>query len=80
MFKFELGLKATTKVTKQKGIITSRSENLFGCNRYYIQPEADKEGKVIDGFWTDEEDLVVSKGKPINALKKNTGGPMSKIR
>lgn len=78
MFKHELGKKVKTRVTKMEGIITSRSENLYGCNRYYIQPQAGKDKKVPDGWWTDEDDVVVvSDG--VKAAPKNTGGPMSRV-
>ncbi|MDD4931650.1 MAG: hypothetical protein PHG66_05925 [Candidatus Colwellbacteria bacterium] len=78
MFKHELGVEAVSKVTGMKGIITARSQNLYGCNRYFIQPKVDKEGKPVDGWWTDEDDVHV-KGKGVTAPRKDTGGPMSKI-
>ena len=77
MFKHELGVEVESKVTKLKGIIISRSECLYGCNRYFIQPKADKEGKLVDGWWVDEDDIIV-KGRGVNAKKKDTGGMMSK--
>ncbi len=82
MFEHEMGIGVESRVQKLKGIITSRSENLYGCNRYYIQPQADKEGKAIDGWWVDEEDIKY-KSKGISVPKKGEkipGGPMSKTR
>ena len=78
MFKHELGIEAESKSTKLKGIIINRSETLYGCNRYYIQPPAGKDMKVPDGWWVDEDDVVV-KGKGVLAKRKDTGGPMSKV-
>lgn len=49
MFKHRLGLLAKSRTTGLKGIITSRSENLYGCNRYYIQPKYNKDMKQLDG-------------------------------
>lgn len=76
MFKHELGKEAETKTTKLKGVITARSENLYGCNRYYIQPPASKDYKVPDGWWVDEDDVNVL-GGGVFAEPKDTGGPMS---
>ena len=56
MFKFVLGLEVESKVSKIRGIITSRSENLYGCNRYYIQLPMSENLKV-EGWWVDEEDV-----------------------
>jgi hypothetical protein len=78
MFKHTLGVEVESRVAKIKGIITSRSENLYGCNRYFVQPPAGKDGKYADGYWTDEDDLIV-KGKGVTTPKKNTGGPMSRV-
>lgn len=78
MFKHELGAEAESKVTKLKGILTSRSENLYGCNRYYIQPSVFSDHKVPDGWWVDEDDIVII-GRGITISPKNTGGPMSNI-
>jgi len=76
-FKHELGLLAESKVSAFKGIITSRSQNLYGCNRYYIQSKMNKDMKV-EGWWVDEDDIII-KGKGVTAKSKDTGGPMSKI-
>lgn len=77
MFKHELGVEVESKVSKLKGILTSCSECLFGCNRYFVSPKVDKDNKAVDGWWIDEDDIIV-KGKGITTPKKNTGGPMSK--
>lgn len=79
MFKHDLGVEIETRVSKLKGIIVSRSECIFGCNRYYIQPKADKDGKQPDGWWIDEDDVAVT-GKGVKTEKKLTGGLMSRDR
>lgn len=77
MFKHELGKEVEAKVTKLRGVLTSRSENLYGCNRYFIQPPVGSERKVPDGWWVDEDDLEVV-GDGVKATPKDTGGPMSR--
>lgn len=77
-FKHELGKEVKAKVTGLTGIITSRSQCLYGCNRYYVQPPVGKDKKVPDGWWVDEDDITVV-GKGVTAKTKDTGGPMSKV-
>jgi hypothetical protein len=64
MFTIELGVQAESNITGLKGTVTSRSEHLNGCNRYWVQPKIGKDGKVPEGMWHDEAELVVKK-KPI---------------
>jgi hypothetical protein len=77
MFKHNLGLKAKARVSQLTGILTSRSECLYGCNRYFIQPPVGQDGKVPDGWWVDEDDVEIV-GEGITTPPKNTGGPMSR--
>lgn len=77
-FKHDLGALVLTKTTHLTGVLTSRSENLYGCNRYFVQPRVDKDGKVPDGWWVDEDDITVT-GDGVTAEPKDTGGPMSRI-
>lgn len=77
MFKHALGIKVKAKTTGLTGIITNRSECLYGCNRYCIQPKVGKDDKVPDSWWVDEDDIVVV-GDGVKAVPKKTGGPMSR--
>jgi hypothetical protein len=80
MFEIELGSRVVSKITKFEGIVVSRSEHLNGCNRYWVQPQVDKDKKVPDGAWVDEQELDVT-SKPKLARKNNDrGGFPSKIR
>jgi len=79
MFKIELGKEVKDKVSGLKGIITSRSENLNMCNRYYVQPKADKDMKIPDGWWLDEMQLkIIGSGVAPKPEKLRNGGPMGK--
>ena len=82
MFTVELGKEVKDKITGLKGIITSRSENINMCNRYYIQPVAGKDMKIPDGLWIDEMQLeVIGNGvAPKPEKERKTGGPMSRIQ
>lgn len=78
MFKHPLGAEVEARVTKLRGIITARSENLYGCNRYYIQPRVGTDGKVPEGWWVDEDDLLVLSANALETPRKSVGGPMSR--
>lgn len=81
MFKIELGSEVKSDVCGFTGIATSRSEHLNGCNRYWVQPKIGKDGKMPDGNWLDEPELIVIK-KP--KMKRNNderpGGFPSQIK
>jgi hypothetical protein len=59
VFRHDLGDRVKDVVTGITGIVVSRSESLFGCARYWLQPEGHKDGKPHDGCWFDEESLQV---------------------
>lgn len=81
MFKHKLGLSAETRTTGLKGILMSRAQWLFGCNRYHIQPKVDKDNKVPNGWWVDEDDIKILGDGIILEKKEGSklGGPMSKL-
>jgi len=71
-FKIALGSKVKDNITGLTGIVTSRTEWLNGCKRYAVQPKINKDGKVPDVEWIDEDQLTVI--KTVITEQKNTGG------
>jgi hypothetical protein len=51
------------RVTGLKGVITSASTHLNGCDRYFVQPSIGKGSAVPDGYWIDDMDLSINKKK-----------------
>jgi len=76
-FKHELGSQAKSITRGFKGNIGSRSECLYGCNRYLIEPIAKKDGTLSESYWFDEDDVLVTKPPAKKRVKKDTGGPAS---
>lgn len=74
VFKYPLGVEAESNITGMKGIIIARSLHLNGCFQYFIRPRVDKDGKMPDGIWLSENEVVVIKSDPINPGNKKTGG------
>ena len=59
MFKLELGQIAKDKITGFQGILTARCEFLTGCNRYCIQPQDLRDGRIIDSIYFDEDQIQI---------------------
>lgn len=64
-FVFQNGDRVKDVISGLTGIITSRSEHLFGCNRYWVQPEESKDLKAEGGGWFDEDSLRLVKAGAI---------------
>jgi len=80
-FLIELGSRVKCKSTNFSGVVTSRSECLYGCNRYTVQPQVidpAKEMKLPDAYAFDEDDLEFIE-TVVEKKLRNTGGPIEKI-
>lgn len=73
-FSIELGSKVKSVVSGFEGVITSRSEHLNGCNRYWVAPKIDKDGKLPDGYWLDEHELEVVEAPTLQRKGQERGG------
>lgn len=79
MFQLELGALVKDKVTGFKGKIIARTEWLYGCRRYTVQPEGiNKEGKLFDTANFDEDSLEVVKSG-VSGTVKDSGGPQPNV-
>lgn len=78
-----LGSVAQDKITGFKGTVVARTDYMTGCSRYCIQPKTDKEGKIPDDGWFDENFLkVTSKGissEVIPISERDLGGPQRHV-
>jgi hypothetical protein len=73
-FKYPNGSPAECIISGFKGVITSRSEHTNGCDRYWVQPKVDKDGKFCSGTWFDEVDLKVTSAPIIEKKNPERGG------
>ncbi len=74
-FTIDLGSRVRHRIHGMEGIVTARIQYLTGCNQYNVASDhLDKEGKLIDGHYFDEDHLVVI-GKLELSEPKNFGGP-----
>lgn len=74
----ELGREILDRVTKLKGIAVSRTTYLNGCVRVGLQPPLDKDGKVQDCFFIDEQQLDYTENVDhvLKQSEEKRGGPM----
>ena len=64
-------------VTGFMGTVTSRVEYLTGCIQYCLKPRVDKDGKMIDGQYFDEQRLEVYDDGVVEVESTPTGGPQA---
>lgn len=58
MTRISLGCRVTDTINGFAGLTTGRIEYLNGCRQFLVKPEGlDKDGKVQDGIWIDEQYL-----------------------
>ena len=67
MNRINLGDKVRDRVVGLSGIVTSRTEYLFGCVRIQVQPQS-KGGKAADSFTTDEPQVELVKAGVITPI------------
>jgi hypothetical protein len=79
-FMFELGCEVVSKISGFKGVLTSRSEHLNGCNRYWVAPKVGKDGKLPDGYWMDEAEIKVTKETNLKPKNQERGGFPSRVK
>ena len=72
-----LGNKVKDVVTGFTGVAISKVEYLNGCIRYCVMPMVGKDGKMPDGEYVDEGQLVIVDTEilPSKDKKEPTGGP-----
>lgn len=79
-FTIELGSIVKSNISGYKGMVTSRSEHINGCNRYWVMPQVDKDGKLHEGYWFDECELIVMRQSKLKKKNDDRGGFPSRIK
>jgi len=59
MRRLEIGAIVRDKITGFVGMATAKTSYITGCDRYYLTPSVDKDGKCPDGKYFDEGTLEV---------------------
>jgi len=73
-FDLPAGITVSNKINGAEGTIRTRTQRINGCLQYYIATRYNDEGKKIDGFYSDFEDLEVLNW---NGKKEGAESPIS---
>ncbi len=79
-FLLENGTEVKSNLSGFQGIIVARADHINGCNRYYVSPTVDKDGKLPDSYWFDEAELVIVKKAKVRPKNNDRGGFASKTK
>jgi hypothetical protein len=71
---FELGRTYRDLITGFTGVATGHVRYISGCNQVLLQPPVDKEGKLREPQWFDEQRLEVKGTKAIVLDNSETPG------
>lgn len=74
MPRFKLGSKVKDKVTGYTGIVTTRTEHLNGCIQYGVNGPVDEQGKMIEGYNIDEQQLELIEEDAVKVKKESFPG------
>lgn len=72
-----IGDEVRHKVTGFSGIITTHAKHLAGCDRFWIEPKVDSNGKAMDGQWADIDLIEIVRPNVIDPIvyeRKAPGG------
>jgi len=74
MFRLDLGIIVTDRVSGFTGMITGRAEYSTGCRQYIVVPTASADGTTYnEAHWFDEERLL----PPGETVTEKKGGPQA---
>lgn len=74
--KLEFGLKVRDKITGFEGTVDGHCVYMTGCSQWRVLPVVDKEGKMQNGHWIDEDRLEEVVGKPVTVTVEHPSGPV----
>lgn len=84
---FELGDILRDRITGFKGVAVAKTEFMFACRRWCLQPDKLHDGKPIDDRWFDEPQLEFVKKSEMSPILRDResradkpGGPGIPVR
>lgn len=70
----KLGQRVKDKITELEGIAVTKCIYLSGCIQFCVKPKMDKDGKISEGEWIDEQNLEIIDDGILVIEKKPPGG------
>jgi hypothetical protein len=76
------GQRVECKITGFSGIVVAYATHLTGCDRIFVQPSVDKDGKYRDGSWLDITTVKVLEENAVqlDVVPNKEGGPPSALK
>lgn len=71
----ELGDKLKCRITGFVGIATTHAKHLSGCDRFWVSPQIDADGKSREGQWLDIDMVEIIEPKVIEVVSYPTKAP-----
>ena len=71
----EKGDRVRDKVTGFTGIITTHASHLAGCDRMWVTPSVDRDGKLVEGQWFDIDMLEIVEPNALESVKYTRSAP-----
>jgi hypothetical protein len=71
----KLGAKVRDRITGFVGIAVMRSDYINGCVRYGVQGPMDKDGKIPEAYYVDEQQCEVLEEAVHEPAEAKRGGP-----
>jgi hypothetical protein len=72
--KTKLGNTYRDRITGFSGVATGWTTYISGCSQVLLAPPVDKEGKLVEAQWFDEQRLVDLRAEPIALDNSETPG------
>ena len=84
--KIELGDLAEDTITKYRGVVVAFSKHITGCDRFTLQSQDIKDGKIPDAYTFDvttvrlvERGVAVAPRVPLPEPVRRAGGPPARV-
>lgn len=70
-----LGDKVRHKITGFEGVIVTHATHLTGCDRMWVEPRTDRDGKLVNGAWFDIDMLEIIEANVVEVVKYSRVAP-----
>ena len=75
----QLGDEVQDIISGFTGIAMAKTDYMWGCTRFAVQPQEIKENKLGDPIWFDEPQLIVITKQKVKNPKSQYIGPMDRV-
>ena len=70
-----LGDRVECKITGFTGIVATHAKHVAGCDRLWVEPSVDKDGKHVEGRWFDIDMVDIVEAGVVEVVKYTRKAP-----